>query len=109
MKRGEIMKKKTKGKIESFPELSLAEIAFGEYPKDFFDKVLKMPKEKNHKDWEDKVNKLFFSGGTIPTNDGNDAEYINNGLRVFKAILGSFTPKHEHKVEVCAKILRSLN
>lgn len=91
-----------------FKPVSDFDIAFGTYPEDWFKKTLLTCQDGN-KPWEDKANNLFFNGGTIPTNKELPKEYITEGIRLFKAIMGSWTPKHEDKENVCGQILRSLN
>lgn len=92
-------------KIESFTEVTNADIAFGRYPKDFFDSVLAMPEDK---EWSKKASKIFFSGGTLDLDQSLPKEYLDSGIRMLECILGSFDPKHEHKEHVAGLIMKNL-
>lgn len=53
--------------------------------------------------WCQLVSKLFFDGGQLPdTKPGIDR---SAALLHFRAVLGSFAPKHEHKEAGCAYLL----
>jgi len=60
-------------------------------------------------EWENKFHELFFNGGQIPTNEKIDEAYKKKIVRYFKTLASSREPKHEHKVAVCAYLLRSLS
>ena len=95
-------------KIE-FPIICDVDVCFGNYPTDFFDKVLKNATENGvDKKYTSMAESLFFKGGTVPLNKNLDKEYIRNGTRMLKCILGSFNPKHEHKELVCGAILQAI-
>jgi hypothetical protein len=91
-------------KIE-FPDVSDVDVSFGGYPKDFFNKALQ--KESPEK-YQNMAQSLFFSGGKLNLNDDLPDEYVTKGIRILKAIIGSFTPKHEHKIHVCGVILNAI-
>lgn len=95
--------------IKSFPEISGADMAFGGYPQKWFKTVLKEAKEKGFgMNNCDRSAKLFYSGGSVNVNKTLDKEYATKGLRALKAVVGSFEPKHEHKMAVCEYIIDCL-
>ena len=91
-----------------FPEVSDIDIAFGGYPKQWFSSVMKIEEEKGDGKWNDLAENLFFNGGKPPINTRLPKEYLINGLRILRAVMGSFEPKHEHKEKVCGLILKSI-
>ena len=93
--------------IKSFPKVSNLDIICGAYPNDWFKKILSCDAEPDKK-WTDMFSDLFFNGGTIPIDKELPEEYIQKGLRILKAVMGSFKPKHEHKKSGCAAILKSI-
>ena len=95
-------------KIKDFPEVSDADVAFGGYPKDWFKKVLTNGIEDKDRKWNDLFIRLFFEGGSVPVNREYPKEYTDKGLRMLKAVMGSFEPAHEDKKVVCAVILKNL-
>jgi hypothetical protein len=88
-----------------FPEVTDVDIAFGGYSKDWFKKVLTQP---SHRKYENMASSLFFNGGTVPVNKNLPEEYKTRGLRILRAVIGSFEPSHEDKKYVCGVILESL-
>ena len=92
----------------TFPEVSQVDIIFGGYPHDWFETVLKTKREEEDHKYCDMMESIFFNGGSIPINTELDKEYISKGIRILKAVMGSFEPKHEHKEFVCALILKSI-
>lgn len=95
--------------IKDFPEVSDADMAFGGYPGEWFKTILAEAKEKgfgvnNCK----RAAELFYNGGNVNVNRELDKDYIAHGLRALKAVLGSFEPKHEHKMAVCEYIIDCL-
>lgn len=91
-----------------FPEVTDVDIVFGRYPDDWFKKVLDMKEEPGDSKYNDMMEELFFKGGKIPVNESLDIQYRKKGIRILKAILDSFSPKHEEKEKVCGLILKSL-
>jgi hypothetical protein len=91
-----------------FPEIRQTQIILGEYPTQWFNYVLSTLPLPEDKQWDDLAEELFFKGGTIPVNKSLNAEYVGKGLRVLKAILCSYVPKHEQKEKVCGLILKSI-
>ncbi len=92
-----------------YPEIKDFEVTFGSYPREWFDETLKkeFKTPENKRKYEEIVSTLFFSGGNIPYTASDDR--VKPALRLFKSIIGSFEPKHEHKIHVCALILEDLN
>jgi hypothetical protein len=88
-----------------FPEVDIADIAFGGYPEDWFQTILTIDCSQKYKDM---ASSLFFNGGKVPVNKELPEDYRIRGLRILKAVMGSFAPKHEHKEQVCGTILKSL-
>ena len=91
-----------------FPPVTDADVAFGGFPAEWFYDTLKTHDEKSSRKWDDMASKLFFSGGKVPTNKGLPEEYTRRGLRMLRAVLGSFRPSHEHKEAVAGLILKSI-
>jgi len=91
------------------PEISQQDIRDNNYPDDFFKAALafEFDSKQEQQHYEQMVTALFFHGGKIPSG-GQDQEYILRGMRMFRAIIGSYRPKHEHKTTVCAAILRCI-
>lgn len=91
-----------------FPIISDLDVAFGEYPKEWFNNILKIEDTPEDKKWFVLASNLFFKGGTIPINKNLSEEYRYNGYRILKAVMSSFNCKHEDKEKVCGFILKSL-
>lgn len=93
--------------MREMPAVSDADIAFGGYPEEWFLSVMEdNKKEEIPEKYVSRFSTLFFSGGRITyRNDISEEEKIK-ALRLLKAIMGSFKPKHEHKEIVCAHIIR---
>lgn len=95
--------------IKKFPEIDDASMAFGGYPEDWFRKILKDAESKGfNMNNCDRAAQLFYNGGKVNIKDDADKEYVNAGLRMLHAVLGSFNPKHEHKMAVCEYIIDCL-
>ena len=95
--------------IEQFPEISGADIAFGGYPADWFKATLEDAEEKGFGSNNCKRSaELFYNGGKVNVKDSLDKKYAAKGLRTLKAVMGSFEPKHEHKMAVCEYIIDCL-
>ena len=54
------------------------------------------------------VSQIFFSGGRLKFKEGVDEEFRKRALMYFRALIGSFAPKHEDKTAVCAMILSEI-
>jgi len=91
-----------------FPEVDKVSMAFGGYPREWFDSVMKIEEQPEDAKYNSMMESLFFHGGEVPVNKTLPEEYRSKGLRMLKAVMGSFEPKHEHKEKVCGLILKSL-
>jgi hypothetical protein len=58
--------------------------------------------------YNDMFSSLFFSGGKIEVKKTVSDQDKEKGLRYFKALASSFSPKHEEKEAICALILSEL-
>lgn len=95
--------------IKKFPKVTDADIAFGGYPEKWFKSTLaKAEIEGFDTNGSSRAAELFHNGGKLNLNKSLDDGYLDNGVRMLKAILGSFNPKHEHKMSVCSYILASI-
>jgi hypothetical protein len=91
------------------PSVSGVEVAFGGYPESFFKEALEYQLEPGEiSEYEAKAQSLFFEGGVIEANEKSDPEYTKRGRAMLWAVIGSYKPKHEHKIRVCAAILCNL-
>lgn len=52
----------------------------------------------------EKFNQLFFNGGTVELKDDVRGTWKEHAYVYARSLMGSFTPKHEHKESVCAMI-----
>ena len=93
-----------------FPNVSDLDIVFPTYNTDPI--LLAEAKLRGMDMYSNPYNKLasilFFEGGSLKFKQGIDEEFRVNALRYFKALIGSFAPKHEHKTAVCALILSEI-
>jgi hypothetical protein len=94
------MKKRIK-----FPEVTDVDIAFGNYPEKWFQKMLQ---ENSPRKYKEMASNLFFNGGDVPFNEDLPVVYLNNGFRILRTVLGSFKPKHEHKEHVAGVVLKNI-
>jgi hypothetical protein len=51
---------------------------------------------------------IFFNGGKVKFKESLDPSFKERAWPYFRALIGSFSPKHEHKQAVCAMILSEL-
>lgn len=51
---------------------------------------------------------LFFTGGKVKFKKDVDEEFKTKAWNYMRALMGSHSPKHEHKEAVCAMILSEL-
>ena len=86
--------------IKNFPKLTKTGVFENNYPEKWFKKTLILGLENEDEKYNDLASKLFFNGGKIPINKNLPEEYIKNGIRMLKAIIGSYEPKHEDKMTV---------
>lgn len=88
-----------------FPEVTDSDMAFGGYPEEWFQKMLKQESPSKH---QNLAQILFFEGGKVPIDKSLDTEYTNKGLRMLNAVLRSWGSKHEHKIHVAGIILKAI-
>ena len=97
--------------IDLIPEVKDVDLVFATAKTD--PKLLAIAREKGFYNGDTKYNKmfsnLFFSGGKIESRTKISDEHKNKIIRYFKALAGSFAPKHEEKEAVCALLLSWLN
>lgn len=88
-----------------------------EFPKPSMDvntttELVEEAEKRGFGDWNNEYHKLFstlfYRGGRVKFKDGVDANFKNTAWAYCRALMGSFTPKHEHKFAVCAMILSEL-
>lgn len=99
----------------AIPELTGADVVFGNVK--HMPKMADIPEifhRRNGTQFNDAVSMWFFKGGkrdgrsitigskTFTAKEGVDA---TKALSAIKAVLGSFEPKHEHKMAACAYML----
>lgn len=89
-----------------FPEVSKIDLAFPTF--DTIPVLLKEAKARGFLDGETEYNKmfktLFYTGGTPIPKEGVDEDFACSAFLYAKALMGSYTPKHEHKEAVCVLI-----
>ena len=97
--------------IELVPDVTDIDLAFPTVKAD--KKLLAMAREQGFCNGDTKYNKmfsnLFFTGGKIESKAKISDESKVKIIRYFKALAGSFAPKHEEKEAVCALLLSWLN
>jgi hypothetical protein len=89
-------------------EISGAEIAFGPSKiSDYLPAMAEIPKEfhRSSNDYVRIVSSIFFSGGSVANWVAKPGIDKKVALNHFRAVLGSFAPKHEHKEAGCAYML----
>ena len=95
--------------MDNYPEVSDADMAFGQYPGKWFSETLKKATAAGFGTNNcDRASGLFFSGGKVDYDRSLDSDFLNSGTRILRAVLGSFEPKHEHKMVVCEYIINSM-
>jgi hypothetical protein len=76
------------------------DIAFGVRAIDLLPTYSEIPDEfkRNDNPWNNFWQLLFFSGGSVSEIEAVEGIDREAALRHIRAILGSFTPQHEHKI-----------
>lgn len=94
----------------NFPEVTGVDLAFPTFNTDHV--LLKEAEDRGLLHGNTQYNKLFstlfFSGGKVKFKEGIDTEFQTRAWRYMRALIGSFSPKHEHKEAVCALILSEI-
>jgi hypothetical protein len=94
-------------KTYNFPVLTAVDLAFStlDTPKELVDEAYKRGFNNFHNPYNKLFSKLFFEGGKVVFKEDVDAEYKQNVWSYCRALMGSFTPKHQHKEAVCAMLM----
>ena len=102
-------------KLKDLPKVKDAEIVFGWYDEDYYQKVLKEAREakesgKIKRYGEMVFSQIFFRGKTdkVVVHATHSAEDVDHAWRFFKAAATSWAPKHENKEIFCGYILELL-
>ena len=84
-------------------EVTDAEIAFGGNMKELLPEMADIPKEyPNRSKWEKFISEWFYNGGKSISLKAKEEIDTQKAVRHISAVLGSFEPKHEHKMAGCA-------
>tara|TARA_R100000655_G_scaffold55123_1_gene93170 strand:+ start:377 stop:676 length:300 start_codon:yes stop_codon:yes gene_type:complete len=86
----------------NFPEVTQADMAFPTFniPKELLKEAESRELTKGRK----KFAELFYSGGKIEFKKDVEGTWKENAFLWCRAMMGSWSPKHEHKEAVCAMI-----
>lgn len=84
-----------------------AALAFGGDMKTLLPKMEDIPEEfkKENTKWNKVVSDWFYNGLKVSKWSPKEGVDLNEAVRHIQAILGSFEPKHEHKMAGCAYLL----
>lgn len=87
------------------PSPTAVDFAFPTYNTDA--RLLEMAKEQGFADYKNPYNqlvsKVFFEGcGGFERKEGIPDDYVKKLYEYSRCLLGSWAPKHEHKMAVCA-------
>lgn len=106
------MEKKTKLDLTkyNFPKVDGLSMAFPT-----FDTIPELLEEatnrgflNSHSSYNDLFSKLFFSGGKVVFKKNISEEFKTQAWAYCRGLMGSFSPKHEHKEAVCAMLMSEL-
>lgn len=86
----------------NFPKVTKVDLAFPTFntPKELVEEAEKRNPRKGMK----KFSELFFSGGEVKLKDDVKGTWKENAYMYARALMGSFSPKHEHKELVVGMI-----
>jgi len=89
-----------------FPEVTEADFAFPTFntPKELVEEAQKRSPKKGMK----KFDELFFSGGSIKLQKDVEGTWKEGAYLYARALMGSWTPKHEHKQLVVGMIFEEV-
>jgi len=85
-----------------FPQVTGADNAFPTF--DTIPELLEEAKTRNPKKGVDKFNEFFFRGGTPKFKKDVKGTWKEDAFLYARALMGSYSPKHEHKELVCGMI-----
>jgi hypothetical protein len=85
-----------------FPKVTKADLAFPTFntPKELVEEAEKRNPQKGMK----KFTELFYSGGKIELKKDVEGTWKENAYMYARALMGSWSPKHEHKELVVGMI-----
>jgi hypothetical protein len=93
-----------------FPEVSDVDIVFST-----FDTIPELLREAEARGfaytsgpYNELFSKLIFRGGKVKFKDGLDEDFKTRAWLYCRALMASWTPRHEHKEAVCAMLLSEL-
>ena len=91
-----------------WPQVTGLDIAFP--TRDTDAKLLAEAKRRGYDDYPEKpgvkmFSTLFYSGGRIKFREDVPEEYRKNVYAYLRSFMGSWAPKHEHKMAVCGMLL----
>jgi len=94
--------------MHKIPEITDADVAFGRI--DFAPKMNDLPEEFQdyHRNKFCKIaSKLFFNGGNLADHglSPRDGVDLSGAMRALNAFMGSFEPKHEHKIAAAGYLI----
>ena len=90
------------------PEVTDVDLAFCGKAMEILPDMNEIPKEFkgfNNNKWSKIVSEWFYSGGKIKKATPKKGVDKDHALRAIQCVLGSFSPKHEHKMAGAAYLL----
>lgn len=85
-----------------FPKVTGVDLAFCTF--NTIPELLEEAKKRNPKKGIEKFSELFYSGGKIELQKGVKGTWKENAFLYAKALMSSWSPKHEHKELVVGMI-----
>ena len=85
-----------------FPKVTASDMAFSSF--DTIPELLEEAKLRNPEKGIRKFNELFFQGGKINLQKDVEGTWKENAFIYAKSLMGSWSPKHEHKKLVVGMI-----
>ena len=85
-----------------FPEVKEVDLAFPTF--DTIEELLEEAKKRNPKKGMKKFSDLFFLGGEITLQEDVKGTWKENAYVYARALMGSWSPKHQHKELVVGMI-----
>ena len=85
-----------------FPEVKEVDLAFPTF--DTIEELLEEAKKRNPRKGMEKFSELFYSGGKVELKKDVKGTWKENAYMYALALMGSWSPKHEHKELVVGMI-----
>jgi hypothetical protein len=85
-----------------FPEVTQVDFAFPTF--DTSEELLEEDKKRNPRKGMEKFSELFYSGGTVELKEDVKGTWKENAYVYARALMGSWSPKHQHKELVVGMI-----